>query len=236
MLEHFDATRTPLSLKQICDQGGYPPSSGAAILKSLVLLGYLEYDKRSRTYLPTMRIAALGSWVVTELFGSMNVIGLMEALRDETHQSVMLATQSDLYTQYVHVLHSRQEYNHTVPPGALRPLAESGFGHLLLSGHTDQSILSIVRRIDAARRTGVSKLDVAKLLATVNTIRQNEYALSHNLVTEGASIVGMLLPETPFRRIFAIGLAGPSRSIVKSRDKYLELLRDAVARFSAVAH
>ncbi len=29
----------------------------------MVVLGYLDYDRFSRTYLPTMRIASLGSWV-----------------------------------------------------------------------------------------------------------------------------------------------------------------------------
>lgn len=234
VLEYFDTMRTPLSLKQICDQHGYPPSSGAAILKSLVMLGYLEYDKRSRTYLPTMRIAALGGWVVTELFGGMNIIGLMETLRDETRETVILAAQSDLHAQYVHVIYSREPLNYSVAPGTLRPLARSGFGRLLLSGHTDHSIRAIVRRIDAARDTGEEKIDVEDLLTSINVIRRSGYAISHNLVTQGVGIIAVLLPETPFRRIFAIGLGGPSERIVAGHDKHLALLQDTVAKFSEI--
>ena len=234
VLEYFDAVRAPLSLKQICDHYGYPPSSGAAMLKSLVMLGYLEYDKRRRTYLPTMRIAALGGWVVTDLFGGMNIIGLMETLRDETRETVILAAQSDLHAQYVHVIYSREPLNYSVAPGTLRPLARSGFGRLLLSGHTDHSIRSIVRRIDAARDTGENKIDVDDLLNSINVIRRSGYAISHNLVTQGVGIIGVLLPETPFRRIFAIGLGGPSERIIAGHDRHLALLQDTVAKFSAI--
>lgn len=57
IMEFFDRARRPLGLKAICDELRYPVSSGAAMLKSLVTLGYLEYDRKTQTYLPTMRIA-----------------------------------------------------------------------------------------------------------------------------------------------------------------------------------
>ena len=60
IMEFFDRARRPLGLKAICDELRYPVSSGAAMLKSLVTLGYLEYDRKTQTYLPTMRIAVLG--------------------------------------------------------------------------------------------------------------------------------------------------------------------------------
>jgi len=46
---------------------GYPVSSGAAMLKSLVSLGYLEYDRKTQTYLPTMRIAVAGALGIEQL-------------------------------------------------------------------------------------------------------------------------------------------------------------------------
>ena len=60
ILELFDRERRPLALKDILEALGYPASSGSALLKSLVALGYLDYDRDRRTYFPTMRISALG--------------------------------------------------------------------------------------------------------------------------------------------------------------------------------
>jgi DNA-binding IclR family transcriptional regulator len=231
VLEHFDAVRSPLTLKQICDRYGYPPSSGTAILKSLVTLGYLEYDKRSRTYLPTMRIAALGSWVASELFGSLNILSLMEDLRDQTGESVLLATESDLYAQYVHIVHSR-EADTLLPLGVLRNLGRSGLGRLLLSRHDDRAIRAIVRRIDAQRGADEARIDLDELMADVTAFRHAGFATSHDLVTPGVGIIGILLPPTPFGRVFAIGLGGPWARLSGRQTDHLPALRETARLFA----
>lgn len=231
VLELFDARREPLTLKQVCDQHRYPASSGAAILKSLVRLGYLEYDKTSRTYLPTMRIAALGGWVAGELFGQTNVIRLMQGLRAKTGENVILAAQSDLHAQYVHVVRARAALADSVGPGTLRPLVNSALGRLLLSVQPDSTIAHLVRRLDASRDPGAARVDLAGLLATVGAIRQDGYVLSRDLVTPGIGVIGVMLPKTPFHRLFALGLGGPSARIRSNRERYLCLLRETVSRF-----
>ena len=60
ILELFDQVRRPMSLKEVCDRLGLAPSSGIALLKSLVFVGYLEFDKASRTYLPTLFVNIVG--------------------------------------------------------------------------------------------------------------------------------------------------------------------------------
>jgi IclR family transcriptional regulator, KDG regulon repressor len=105
ILEYFDRERRPLGLKDVPDGLGYPGSSGSALLKSLVQLGYLDYDRERRRYFPTMRIAALGGWVHDALFGDGALTGLMNQLHRATGESVILAAQSDLHAQYVHVIY-----------------------------------------------------------------------------------------------------------------------------------
>src|SRR5260221_13800450 len=104
ILEYFDRERRPLSLKDIAGRLRYPPSSGSTLLKSMVALGYLEYDQLSRTYFPTMRIAALGGWVHAALFGDGAIERLLEHLHRATGETVVLAAQSGLYAQYVHLV------------------------------------------------------------------------------------------------------------------------------------
>jgi IclR family transcriptional regulator, KDG regulon repressor len=222
VLEYFDRIRAPVTLSEICDAFGYPPSSGSGLLKSLVQLGYLEYDKRSRTYLPTMRIAQLGSWVATDLFGGLNILHLM----------VVLAARSDLQAQYVHVVHSNEALHFAVAPGTLRPLARSGFGRLLLSAEPDAVVEATVRRIDAQRGARDAKIDQRELMAELKLIRRQGYAASASRITPGVSTMGVLLPTTPFGRTFAIGVGGPSERIEARSDANLRLLRDCARTFS----
>lgn len=232
VLEYFDRIRAPVTLSEICDAFGYPPSSGSGLLKSLVQLGYLEYDKRSRTYLPTMRIAQLGSWVATDLFGGLNILRLMEDLRDATRETVVLAARSDLQAQYVHVVHSNEALHFAVAPGTLRPLARAGFGRLLLSAEPDAVVEATVRRIDAQRGARDAKIDQRELMAELKLIRRQGYAASESRITPGVSTMGVLLPTTPFGRTFAIGVGGPSERIEARSDANLRLLRDCAKTFS----
>ena len=144
----FDRERRPLSLKEICDELGYAPSSGSGILKSLVTLGYLDFDSRSHTYLPTMRISHLGRWVEGAIFGEGQLLRVMEALHDATGGIVILGTQSGLYAQWVHVVAGQQSLQFVASPGNLRPLAASAVGLMLLSQHSDADVEKICRQIN----------------------------------------------------------------------------------------
>ena len=122
ILEYFERHRRPMALKEILEGLGYPASSGSALLKSLVALGYLDYDRERRSYFPTMRIAALGAWVHDSLFGDGQVSRLMNHLYEATGETVILAAQSDLHAQYVHLIRSAEPLSVAVPPGARRAL------------------------------------------------------------------------------------------------------------------
>ena len=230
ILEHFDRERRPLALKEITAKFGYPPSSGSLLLKSLVTLGYLEYDQPSRTYFPTMRIAALGSWVQGSLFGEGEITRLMEHLHKKTKETVILATRSGLYAQYVHVVHSGQPLHFGVPPGTRRPLANSGMGWLFLSTLGPKELDRVRRRINAEplRRQKLSADDILRRIAQV---RAKGYAFSKGSVSEGVGIVGMLLPKGALGRRFAIGVAGPIGRLERREKAIVDDLRSAIARY-----
>ena len=42
---------------------GYPQSSTTVLLKSLIVLGYLNYDRKARTYVPSLKLASIGGWI-----------------------------------------------------------------------------------------------------------------------------------------------------------------------------
>lgn len=224
ILELFDAERRPLALKDILEGLGYPASSGSALLKSLVALGYLDYDRDRRTYFPTMRIAALGAWVPDALFGDGALLSLMERLRAATGETVILATQSDLHAQYVHLLHSAEPLQFSVPPGARRPLANSGLGWCLLSAKSDDEIERLRRRINAEPGQG-PPLSREDLMARVNEVRTRGYAVSKHTVSPGAGVIGAPLPRGAYGRVFAIGVAGPVARLEAKEQRIVAELR-----------
>jgi len=229
LFEMFDRVRRPLALKDVCGAFGYAPSSGAALLKSLVSLGYLDYDRDTRTYFPTMRISLLGQWVEPALFGDGTILSLMNRLYDETGEVVMLATQSDLHAQYIHAVHGAEPLQVPVPPGTLRPLAASGMGWLLLSRQSDAAIEKLCRRIDIEMG---ARVDRAALTRNVEAARRDGFVFSKHSVRRGTGIIAMLLPGRAFGRTFAIGVAGSVRRLERKQAAILDALRRGIRDFA----
>ena len=226
VLELFGRERRPLSLKEVCRAFGYAPSSGAALMKSLVAVGYLDYDRRTRSYFPTMRLAVLGQWIEGALFGGGAILKLMKQLHRATGETVMLATQSDLSAQYVHSVGGAEPLLAAVPVGTLRPLANSGMGWLLLSRHTEADIEKLCRRIDI--ETG-KRVDRAALRRNIAAVRQGGYVFSRHTVRRGTGIIAMLLPETIQGRTVAVGVAGAVAQLERKQAAILASLRRGIS-------
>ena len=231
ILEAFSRHRRPLALKELLDELDYPASSGSALMKSLVALGYLDYDGERRTYFPTMRIAALGSWVPGTLFGDGALLGALEDLHRETGETVILAVQSDLHAQYVHVIPSPEPLQLRVPPGTRRPLAQSGLGLVLLSAKRDPEIERLRRRINAAGES--ASLTREEMMARVNAVRARGYAFSRNAISQGVGIIGAALPNGPFGRVFAVGAAGQVERLERKEDEIVAALKAMLWRLAA---
>lgn len=67
VLELFQQKKRPLRLNEIYRELNYPQSSATNLLKSLVVAGYLNYNLSTMSYLPTLKVSSLGSWLSTTL-------------------------------------------------------------------------------------------------------------------------------------------------------------------------
>ena len=156
-------------------------------------MGYLDYDKASRTYMPTMRVATLGHWVQDALFGDNRILPFMQHLSAVTGEMVCLGTQSDLLAQYIYVIPSSRPLDLRLRSGTVRPLAGSGLGYLLLSARSDDEIETLLRRINARKRDPSRRIALAGLMQQVNDVRRQGYVFSRNIMP-GFGLIAMLLP------------------------------------------
>lgn len=231
ILEYFDEVQRPLSLRDVALRFDYPVSSASAVLKSMVILGYVDFDRYSRTYMPTMRLFQLGQWVQGALFGERGILALVNYLNKETEETVNIATQSDLYLQYIHIQPSPQTIQFSIKPGTIRPLARSGLGWMLLSARSDETIEKLVRRINFEEEDRKKKVELKELMQRIRKIRKDGYIVSLHTVTQGAGIIGMLLPLRRHGRILAVGVAGPVDRLVAKRLHIIRCLREGIDKY-----
>ncbi|MFC3172806.1 IclR family transcriptional regulator [Novosphingobium bradum] len=229
ILDAFDRERRPLALKDITEMLGYPASSASAIVKSLVDLGYLAYDRAGRTYLPTMRVALLGRWAEEAWFGKVHFAHPMEALHEQTGEAVILAAQSDLHAQYLHIVYSDEPLQFRAEPGLKRSLVRSGVGWALLAAQPDAEILRLRERIDAY---GIDRIGEAELMDRIHETRALGYAFSRHTMSEGVGLIAMTLPQAPFGRPLALAVAGYVSRLERNESAIVAQLRRTIALLS----
>jgi len=152
VFELFAQRQAPLPLREVTRSLGYPASSASALLKSLVEMGYLEYDLRQRTYFPTIRMSSMVSWVERARFGTGGILLAMQRVHAATQETVNLGTQSDLYAQYICQIASQLHVPHERIRQTVRSLDRSGTGWLILSAYGDEEVEHLLRRAQHARR------------------------------------------------------------------------------------
>ncbi|MDR3509575.1 MAG: IclR family transcriptional regulator C-terminal domain-containing protein, partial [Caulobacteraceae bacterium] len=107
----------------------------------------------------------------------------------------------------------------------------SGLGWALLSLKSDADIEKLRRRINA-EAPAEAKLSREGLAERIAEVRARGYAFSKHTVSEGAGVIGALLPRGPFGRIYAVGVAGPVTRLERKQDQIIAELRAGVARIA----
>lgn len=229
VLEYFDEIQREASVVEISGVLKLPQSSTSALLRSLVAMGYLYFDRVARTYLPSCRVALLGNWVNRGIFMGGIALQCMEDLRKQTGDAVVLAIRHGVWSQYIHVLQATSMARLQVVRGALRPISASGTGYALLSTMPDAEIRKLAHRINAEARSGqIAPVATDELLATVADVRRLGYAFTTDLVTPGGAVLAMPLPVTDSGQTLVVGLGGISEVQKKRRPELVTILRQTI--------
>lgn len=232
VLEYFDEVQRPITAIEVAGMLKMPQSSTSALLQSLVLMGYLYFDRVARTYVPSCRTALLGNWVNGPMFMGGVVLQAMEELRDRTGAAVMLAMRNGIWSQYVHVVQSTSRVRLHVTRGTLRPLAASGTGYALLSTLSDNEVRAAAHRINAESRTGAcAPVDTATLLSTLEEVRRLQYAFTADLVTPGSAVLAMPLPVKDGGNSLVVGVGGLSAAFRARCDELVAVMRETLANY-----
>ncbi len=228
ILELFQQHRAPRQLKDICDALAYPQSSGTVLLKNLVTLGYLSYDRASRCYFPTLKVAALGDWVEHALFGHGKIFEVMRDLHSATGEAVSVALQNDVYMQYIRIIQSVHPLRFHVEEGSLRPLTLSATGWMLMATHPDKEVDRLIRRANIATPRTEDRQPMELMMQRVREVRARGTAYAENVPLLGGATLCVMLPLKVQGRPVVLGMGGALERIRAHREEYLQLMLDLV--------
>ena len=227
VMEHFKLHQQPRSMSEIARDLNYPHSSATVLLKTLMKLGYLSFDRRERVYFPTPKVAALGEWVPRALFGSGRVLEAMRDVHTATGEGIFLGTKNDIYLQYLKTIPSIHALRFHIDEGTIRPITLSAAGWVLLSTLPSDRIENIVRRANIATSGTAERKSVQFIEDQLAFIRRHGYARAENIPLLGGASIAVLLPTTVHGQPACLALGGVADRVRANFDRYLEALRCA---------
>lgn len=228
VFEFFARRRGPATLTEIAGALGYPASSTFALLNTLRDLGYLDHARDDRTFVPTVRAALLGIWVNDALMVDGTIGRLMYDLRDATGGTAVLAIQSGLAVQYIHVVKGSDAHARTdVATGTVRPLVRSAMGDVLLGRKSKAEVRALVARSNAARGDA-EPVRLADVTERIERAKAQGYAWSEGAATPGSGIVAVLLAAPRHQPPLALGLGARIARLRANRQRFLAALRAVV--------
>lgn len=230
ILEFFDEVRQPTNVVTVSEALGYPQSSTAALLRSMVAMGYLQFDAKARTYLPTDRVGLLGNWISPPLFEDGALLRMMRAVHRRTGQLALIAARNGDFAQYIHVLKQPDAIAYHIQIGMKRPLASSGAGRVLLAASSDGEVRSLVHRLNAYASSDAVRIDLPELLNELTAIRRRGYCISKNRVVDNFGSLAIRLPAELTSRPLVVGLGGRTNVIEERESDFVAIVREEIAR------
>jgi len=229
VLEFFDGIRREAGVTEVAKTLGYPPSSTAGLLQSLVDLGYLVQDEQ-RCYRPTPRVTLLGAWIDPLLAPGGPVISMMEELNAATGETIILGIPSGITVRYIHVVPATKPMRLHVGPGEVRPIISSGIGRLFLSQMDDEELRRAVFRFNSVQKGDDTRVSLGTVRRDVEAIRAAGHSVSIDRVSTGAGLVCVALPARAGNSPMAVAVAGLSTQIRSSSEQIARQIKDSIRR------
>lgn len=224
ILELFAIERRRLTLAQLGGLLDYPKSSLSVLLKSLLAQGYLSYLPTDLTYFPTLKVASLGDWIPSVIFGD-ELMPMLQDLRDVTNETVTLTTPAGQQMRCLRVLLGTHRIALQLDEGTSFPIVGSAVGAAYLADLPTESRKAFFTR---AVRAGTSASAIADAERLVKEAAREGFAKVYDRVTEDAGAIAMALPRTAFGDSLVVAVAGLSNRILQSEAAIVEKMRSRI--------
>jgi DNA-binding IclR family transcriptional regulator len=225
LFELFSLYQRPMVVGEIAKALDIPQPSVSMLVRNLTSLGYLEHDRAARTYVPTIRIMLLGTWIQRRFSEEDNLERRIDALMRRVQQTVMVTIQNGVHSQYVLVQMPRNP-DLAVQSGLLRPITCTAAGRVLLSLKSDVEVEAIVRRCNSEVTEDRLRVKPQEFMQLIAEIREQGFAKTAGDMTPGRSVIAVSIVG-PFSRLpLAVGVGGLTDRIKGSEDEIITALRE----------
>ena len=225
LLELFSQRESGLTVGETARSLAIPQPSTSMLLRDLMRLGYLDYDRETRLFSPTIRVMLLGSWISRRFSEAGSIALRLEALQKAADgETVYAAIQNGAAIQYVVTLEMDLPDRLRIASGALRSITCSAPGRILLSLKPDSEVSGWLRRSNAEATEARLQVRESEFLERMQRVREQGYADTEGDSDPNLAAIAISVQSPMGRMPLAIGVGGPIARIVPKKKKLIEAL------------
>lgn len=217
----FSERQTGLTAAEIAQALDAPRSSVAALLKELSELSMVSLNRRTLTYLPTLKFAQLGSWLIDPAHFPPSLAETMADLQQRSRETVTASWPIDHEMEIIRVEESRQPISFIAELGQRLPLWKSAVGTAFLATLSNSQISA---RWERDSRSLDDVPPIAEVLDRVSHCRSLGAAVVHEGVFTDASAVARCTSVELDGRPLVLSIAGPTARMMRRAESLTEML------------
>lgn len=218
LFECFARDRRPMTLTMIARELAIPKSSAFNIIGTLLLRGYLHETGPRAGYYPTLRLADLSRSILGEDLLIQRLHPNLEALAEETGETVLLSVRENTEIVYLDVVESKAPIRYTARIGQRRPLHTASSGKAILLGYDATDRAGIVQMLGEVLSPASLKIFTREL----DVCAQRGWA--EDVGGTLADVTGFGVPIFAGSRRLGLAIAGPAYRMEPARVKLIKLL------------
>lgn len=233
ILEAAAHRRDGLTNSEISRKLGIPKSSASYILRTLERRGYLHRDTESGRYRLGLKILSLGGDAQANLDIADVALPFMRALEEKIHMTVHLAVLDQGEAVYIEKVEAPGFFKVNTWVGRRMFLHSTSVGKCLLAWLPKHEVEALVRQQGLKKRTPKTIITVSKLLAELEHVKLEGYAVDDEENSLGARCLGAPVFDVTGHVVAALGASGTLSQVDEaSMLRLAEAVKEAARRIS----
>jgi IclR family pca regulon transcriptional regulator len=204
VIEVFSAERPRLAITDVAAATGYDRATSRRCLLTLADLGYAHYDGKYFSLTP--RVLRLGTACLAAMPLPRIVQPLLDTLSQDIGQSTSVSILDDWEIVYVARAAQQRVMSINLMPGSRMPAYCASMGRVLLSALPDAVVLDMLKRHPATPRTEHSLHKPKDILAALDAVRRDGYAINDQEIEIGLRSIAVPLRDSRDRLVAAINV------------------------------
>ena len=206
-----------LTLTELAQRAGVPPSTAHRILSTLETHDYVQHEEERGLWLIGVKAFEVGSSFLRNRKLAATGRAIMRKLMEECGESVNLAISDDGSIVFVSQIESHHAIRAFHRPGSRGAIHASGVGKALLSTLSDEEVRRVLQKTGLEKFTDKTLAVPDKLFAELDAIRVRGWAIDDEERTPGMRCIAAPIYNEHGEAFAGLSVSGPTVRVSDER-------------------